>query len=204
MKKADQVRIEEILRHWFGMLMDDAVFPEERARLWFHGGPEFDRLIARKFENDLIAAKAGKLDSWKVSRYGCLALILVLDQFSRHIYRGFPESFAQDAKALSICLGGIDREFDRASRPVERIFFYMPLMHSEDLSVQEKSVKMYTEVVEESSLAIETHTSRAKRFAERHYETIKRFGRFPYRNDILGRITSPAEKEFLKDPDYWF
>ena len=203
-KEQVQQRVDEILRTWFGFLSDDTVFPEDRMSLWFGADEAADNAIRRKFEKDLALAAAGKLDDWKKTRRGCFAFIIVLDQFSRMIYRNRPEAFKQDAKALEACLWGLERDYDRSLRPAERMFFYMPLEHSENLEMQKKSVALYAQLMENAPLSIDTHTSQAHQFALQHCQIIERFGRFPQRNRILGRASTPAELEFLKTPESQF
>jgi uncharacterized protein (DUF924 family) len=126
----------------------------------------------------------------------------LLDQFSRNIYRGTAKAFSQDSLALDVCLRGIEKGFDKRLHPVERLFFYMPLEHSEDLEMQKKSVE-YFSVLEKtftSTPSLVSIISEFKNYAEKHYVIIERFGRFPHRNEVLGRESTPQEIEFLKQP----
>ena len=139
-----EARIEEILHFWFGELADDADFPTEKAKMWFMEGEKADEVIRRTFGEDLALAVDGKLDAWQSSPRGTLALLIVLDQFPRNIYRDRPQSFAQDGKALAVSLKGIETEKDRALKPVERTFFYMPFMHAESHEYQKRSIELFT------------------------------------------------------------
>lgn len=127
---------------------------------------------------------------------------MLLDQFSRNIYRGAPEAFSQDSLALGICKRGIEKGFDRELHPVERIFFYMPFMHSEDLDVQKMSLTLFSELERAFPTPPELSgmLSSSREFAERHYEIIERFGRYPHRNGVLGRESTEEEIVFLKEP----
>lgn len=191
---------EDILSYWFPEGIDNAD-PETRRRQgerWMHGGPEVDREITERFGEVLEQARRGKLDHWAQTLRGRLALIIVLDQFSRHVYRGSPLSYAQDEKALKLALEGIDLGMDRELGAMERMFFWLPLGHSEDLALHERVV-LHAE--EEGANApphlkglYEFGTSQAK--AARR--VIARFGRHPHRNEILGRTSTPEELEYLK------
>lgn len=154
------------------------------------------------FEEDLKLAIEGKLKSWEDASRSTLALIILLDQFSRNIYRGTAKAFAQDSLALEICLRAIDNGFDKMLHSVERLFFYMPLEHSEDIEIQKKSVE-YFSVMEKlfpTPPSLASMVSEFRKYAEMHYVIIERFGRFPHRNEVLGRESTPEEIEFLKQP----
>lgn len=131
-----------------------------------------------------------------------MALIILLDQFSRNIYRGMPEAFSQDALALCISERGIEKGFDKELHPAERIFFYIPFMHSEDIQMQNKSVELYRGLERdfESPADLARMLTNSREFAERHREIIVRFGRYPHRNEILGRESTEEEVKFLKKP----
>src|ERR687894_1623167 len=134
---------EEVLSYWFPQ---DDIFDADQETFkrqmqwWFQGGPDVDREISERFGEVLEQARRGELDHWADTPRGRLALIVVLDQFSRNVYRGSPLSYAQDPKALELAVGGIDAGMDRELSPMERIFFWMPLGHSEDLALQERVV----------------------------------------------------------------
>lgn len=191
---------ETIHRFWFGSALDDAVVADEQSSLWWQKHPDTDRQIRQRFESCLHRAANGELDGWATTPGGRLALILLTDQFPRNMYRNAPESFAYDALALRWCREGLQVGADRALRPIERVFFYLPLEHSESLEDQERAVALFRQLVQDVG------TERAGAFegfldyAIRHRNVIARFGRFPHRNAILGRVSTPEEAAFLKEP----
>jgi len=195
-------RINQILRFWFGNLKEDEIPSDDQRKSWWVKDPEYDERIKDNFGNDLKMAINGELDDWRTGPEGSLALIILLDQFSRNIYRDTSKAFSQDEKAIQICLGGIEKDFDKKLHPVQRIFFYIPLMHSEDIEMQEKSLKYFSGLAEEykEPESIADVVSNSYEFAVKHYDIIKRFGRYPHRNEILGRESTPEEIEFLKEP----
>jgi len=197
-------RIEKVLGFWFGDLPDEWTYPTEKAHQWFRGDEAFHRRIREEFGEDLKLAEEGQLDSWAATARGRLALIIVIDQFVRNIYQDSPHAFAQDAKALELTLVGIDQELDLKLKPVERHFFYMPLMHAENRAAQKKSVELFTKLADDCPPAVEIPMRMALDYAERHAKIIERFGRFPHRNEDLGRASTPEEIGFLKEPNSSF
>jgi len=189
-----------ILNFWFGELLDDATFPTEKGKMWFGDGSKYDETIRSQFGADHEAARNNKLDDWKRTPQDFLALIILLDQFSRHIYRDTPEAFVQDPQALALCLEGLQQKIDQQLKPVERSFFYLPLEHSEDLEVQKVCVEQFRKLVSDSPAAIEFAMANSLEYAVKHFDIINRFGRFPHRNKILGRKSTSEEVEFLKQP----
>lgn len=185
-------RVQEILDFWFGA-PQSADYGKERV-FWFTKNPEFDKELGDRFLQDYEQAAGGELDYLQDSPLGCLALVLLLDQFGRNIFRGTPQSFATDAKALSVAKSAVDRKCDRALLPVQRWFIYLPFEHSENLADQERSVEIF------STLSNDPASANTIDYALRHKAVIERFGRFPHRNKILGRETTPAEAEFLTQP----
>jgi len=200
--KHEKGRQEEILGYWFGELKESEAPSSNYYKIWFAKRIEIDQYIKTTFEDDLELAVGGKLKSWKNTPRGILALIILLDQFSRNIYRGTANAFAQDSLALEICLRGIEKGFDKMLHPVERLFFYMPLEHSEDLEIQRKSVEYFfmMEKLYPTPPSLASMASEFRKYAEMHYVIIERFGRFPHRNEILGRESTTEEIEFLKQP----
>ena len=183
-------RIEQILNFWFGS-PESENYGKSR-KVWFSKDPEFDRDVTDRFLLDYEAAAAGNYDGWSASRDGCLALILLFDQFSRHIFRGDRRAFATDAQALATAQQAIAQDFDQDLLPVQRIFIYLPFEHSENLEHQRLSVELLRQLSDIPEIADQLP------YAIRHKEIIERFGRFPHRNRILGRTTTPEEAEFLK------
>ena len=200
--KHEKGRQEEILQYWFGELKESEAPLEDYYEIWFGKRREVDEFIRTNFEEDLKLAIEGKLKSWEDASRSTLALIVLLDQFSRNIYRETAKAFAHDSLALEICLRGIEKGFDTRLHPVERLFFYMPLEHSEDLEIQKKSVEYFfmMEKLYPTPPSLASMASEFRKYAEMHYVIIKRFGRFPHRNEVLGRESTPEEIEFLKQP----
>src|SRR5689334_2099390 len=176
---------DDVLAYWF------APGPERAAR-WFRGDAATDADCRRRFAATLDAAARGELDGWSATPRGRLALIVVLDQFSRNIHRGTPRAFAQDARALALCLDGLARGDDRTLTPDERGFFYLPLEHAEDAAMQARSVACFEALAAEAPEA-----AGFLPWAREHRDVIARFGRFPARNATLGRPSTPDEEAFL-------
>jgi uncharacterized protein (DUF924 family) len=197
-KKMERIseKAQEILEFWFG---DGAAYRPE----WFEKDPEFDERIRQRFGEDLERAIRGEYDAWAAVARGRLALVILLDQFSRNLFRGSPKSWAQDPKALDLVLEGIKLGHDTALSFTERMFFYLPLEHSEELAMQELSVLTYRALVD-SRPADDGAAKTVMDYAERHHEIIERFGRFPHRNEVLGRESTPEELEFLTQPNSSF
>lgn len=194
--------IENILSFWFGDIEKDKLPEEDYIKRWWVKDSDFDRVIKSRFEGYLNIAIDNNLDSLEKTPEGTLALIILLDQFSRNMYRDSPGSFSNDAKALRICLDGIEKGFDKGLHPVERLFFYMPLMHSEDIKIQQRSMDLLSDLESENirNPEIAKMVSQSKHFSYKHYKIIDKFGRFPHRNKLLGRRSTPEETEFLKLP----
>jgi uncharacterized protein (DUF924 family) len=191
---------EEVLSYWFPEGFDEAD-PQTRrrqAQRWMVGGPEVDREITERFGETLEQARSGELDHWAHTARGRLALIVVLDQFSRNVYRGSPLSYAQDEKALQLAVEGIELGMDRKLSSAERFFFWLPLGHSEDLALQERSVSH----AEEEAANAPSHRKAGAEFevtqAKATRDVIARFGRHPHRNEILDRNSTPEELEYLR------
>lgn len=191
---------DELLQFWFGDDPDDAAVAAAKTELWWGHREETDELLQASFGAATSAAAADMLDHWVGSPRGRLALILLLDQLPRAIHRGTPEAFAQDAKARRVAKQGLESGADRLLRPIERLFVYLPFEHSEDMADQDRSVQLFRD------LAASVPEGQRETFAEfvdyalRHREIVARFGRFPHRNSILGRESTPEEKAFLEQP----
>ena len=197
--------IDEILTFWFEGLNDRKLLDKNApaVKKWFVKNEHFDREIRQQFEENLLKAVRGEYAPWKNSASGRLALVILFDQFSRNMYRGSPKMFAADGAALAVSLRSIEDGFDGKLQLIERIFLYMPLMHAEDLRVQELALKYFGRLVAESKEKSPKNTAYYEysfSFARQHHEIIKEFGRFPHRNNILGRVSTPQESEFLKRP----
>jgi uncharacterized protein (DUF924 family) len=180
----------EVLDFWFGPA--DSPLRGRARKAWFTKSEEFDREIRERFLPLWETVSSGGLSSWQRTPLAALALIVVLDQFPRNMFRGEPRAFASDKLALATAQGTIERRFDRVLRPIERAFVYLPYQHAEDVVAQRGSLLMYEEL---APLGVDH-----REFARRHHDIVARFGRFPHRNDILGRVSTPEEIEFLKQP----
>lgn len=187
-------RIDQILNFWFGHCQEDEAEYGKRRAVWFIKNPKFDQKIQTRFRADYEQAAAGKLDHWKKTSQGCLALILLFDQFPRNMFRGDPQTFATGAQALSVTQHAIAQGFDQELLPVQRWFIYLPFEHSENLEHQHQAVTLFRQ------LGDDPDSLDALDYAIRHRNVIERFGRFPHRNKILGRSSTSEEVEFLKQP----
>lgn len=194
---------QEIHHHWFGFLKAPGHFPKEKMSLWFVQNDEVDRKIRNHYQAVLEQAAKGELEEWKKTPRGYLSLILLLDQFSRHIYRGTPEAYACDGVSLELVEKGVEEQIDMHLYPIERCFFYMPLQHIEDLKVQEKSVKLYSLLIDDLPEELKHTFLEFLKYAKMHYDRIAQFGRFPHRNAILNRPSTPEELEFLESHKNW-
>ena len=192
-------KIEDILKFWFGRVEETIVPSENRAKIWFGESEEIDAEIHQKFSDDLKRSTLGEYDGWCEMPRGQLAMIILLDQYSRHIHRNTLQAYAQDKKALSICLQGIKDEKDHALSLIERVFYYFPLLHSEQLSYQEQSIRVYQNLSDLAFSETRVIYDSFLKFANHHYTIIKNFGRFPQRNKILGRESTSEEIAYLKE-----
>lgn len=183
---------QKVLDFWFGQ-SKHASYGQPRQG-WFIKNLEFDLEVRTRFMPDYAQAEAGNLDSWKNSPQSCLALILLLDQFPRHMFRGTPQAFATDWQALSAAQYAIAQGYDRELLPVQRWFIYLPFEHSENLDHQNQSVSLFEQ------LSDDPDSADTIQYAIRHRKVILLFGRFPHRNAILGRVSTAQEEEFLQQP----
>ncbi len=193
-------RIDALLEYWFHDPRNGAPDLAALHRFWFGKDDAVDATIRRLFESDFTLAAAGRLTGWTGSARGALALVILLDQFSRNMFRGTARAFAQDAQALAICRQAIGAKLDEQLAPIERLFLYLPMGHSEDLAMQDESVASFAALVERCAAADRGHFLDHLEFAEQHRRIIARFGRFPHRNAALGRASTPEEEAFLQEP----
>jgi uncharacterized protein (DUF924 family) len=192
-------RRDDILDFWFGDLSAPRYPSEERYRLWFGKSEQTDRLIEEGFGADLDRASTGEYESWEEDAPGRLALIVLFDQFSRSVYRDTAQAFAFDEHARALALEGLRRGVDHELHPFQRVFFYLPLEHAENLELQTKSVELYRRLLEAAPQYADKLSGYLD-YAERHYEVIERFGRFPHRNRILKRESTLEELVYLNQP----
>jgi uncharacterized protein (DUF924 family) len=186
---------QDVLDFWFD--------PSTEA-LWYARDSMFDARIREHFGDALDAATRGHLDDWAASPQGWLALLIVLDQFSRNIYRDDARAWVMDHKAQGLALAGISRGDDRRLPPLQRLFAYMPLEHAEDLSLQCRCVDLFEQLVSQVSAPKRGRFEDFLAYARRHHELIERFGRFPHRNALLGRASTSAEQDYLARPGSGF
>jgi uncharacterized protein (DUF924 family) len=200
----DQARIEGILSFWFKEQELSAPQIDHRMDMWFSEDPVFDHEIEKEYADDVSAACAGNLDHWAADPHGRLALIILIDQFRRNIYRNSAKAFSKDKLALKLCVEGAMEKKDRSLTPIQRVFFYMPLQHAESRKVQAKSVELYNRLAEMVTPTYRETFLTVAQFAELHKDIIDQFGRFPHRNQLLDRENTAEEAEYLTSdsPDF--
>lgn len=191
---------QSILSFWFGADAADSEVINRQSSRWWGKNETVDREIRERFAGLHARLIRGELDDWKADDRGRLAMIILADQFPRNMYRDTPKAFASDAQAVSLTLDGIEAGTDRRLRLVERVFFYMPLMHAESRALQDRAVALYRDLAGETEGELRKKFEYNLDFAERHRDIVQRYGRFPHRNRILGRESTAAEREFLKQP----
>ena len=195
----DQARIDAILAFWFQEKELTAPQIDGRMDVWFGEDAVLDEEIRANFSGDVEEASAGRLDHWAHTPRGRLALIILLDQFRRNIHRGTPEAYAEDRRALKLCVEGAMEKKDKGLPPIQRVFFYMPLQHAESRKVQTKSVAIYAKLADAVSPTLTETFMTIAQFAELHHDIVQQFGRFPHRNAVLDRANTPEEEEYLAD-----
>jgi uncharacterized protein (DUF924 family) len=173
---------DDILEFWY---------TEPASKHWFNSTPELDELIRSRYQALWQQAKAGDLDEWMQTPEGCLALVIILDQFPLNMFRGRPESFATEQQAVEVAGHALEQGFDKQIPKQQIAFLYMPFMHSESLEDQDRCVALFEAVGLEDNL----------KFARHHREIVRRFGRFPHRNVILGRQSTEEELRWLESDE---
>ena len=169
----------------------DFWFAQDTRKLWFNSTAEFDQLLRERYLETWEQARRGQLDHWMQSAEGCLALVIVLDQLPLNMFRGDAQSYATEARSREVARQAIERKFDQLLDVDRRAFLYMPFMHSEDLEDQELALELFDQPGLESSL----------RFARHHHAIVAKYGRFPHRNEALGRSSSDAEIEYMNSKE---
>ncbi len=199
------VTLADVLEFWFGSAESDVEILEAKNKLWFGKDPNIDKQIETTFADLVQLATTHPLSAAGLSpQQAQLARIILLDQFPRNIYRNTPQAFATDPLALEIALDGIAAGEDCLLRPIERVFFYLPLEHSENLELQKRSVELFQRLHADVPLGWREAFTGFVEYALRHQVVIERFGRFPHRNAILGRASTEAEQDFLRQPNSSF
>jgi uncharacterized protein (DUF924 family) len=187
-------RAQALLDVWFGPPNDPA--REERRDIWFHSTPEYDEMLRRLFLADYERAACGGLAAWETEPEGALALALLLDQIPRNIFRATPRCYATDAMARAVADRAMARGFDMKVPSAWRLFFYMPLHHSENLADQQRATALVASLPDRG----DPERGENRRYGLPYVDVIERFGRFPHRNAILGRQSTPEELAFLARP----
>lgn len=191
------MRAKAVLDFWFGDNSEKV--PVEQQKKWFSANKEFDSSIKKQFTSMLLSGSRGELDEWEITPEGRLAFIILLDQFSRNIFRGTANAFLYDEKALSLARDGVEFKHDISLSIFQRVFLYMPYQHSENLKVQQRGVELFAQLIEHSQNQAEKNFAQiCYKFALQHHELIQRFGRFPHRNKILGRQSTADELAYLE------
>lgn len=176
---------EDVYKFWFA---------DHGRDDWFEGAPEFDQKLRDLFADTHPRVAAGEAYTWRQTPHGRLAEIIVLDQFSRQLFRDEARAFTQDPMALALAQEAVAGGYDKALPEEERLFIYMPYMHSESVAIHEEAMRLFTDLGNENNLDYE----------KRHFEVIKRFGRYPKRNQALGRESSAEEKAYIAETDSVF
>lgn len=189
----------EILNFWFGSPLQQAWPDPDRNSLWFGGGPEQDHRIRTQFGGLVDLAMASGLTEWEQSVPTRIALILLLDQFSRNVYRGTAQAFSGDERARQLVLESLQQDHEQHLPAVGRVFLYMPLMHAEDLMLQNECVRRFQDLHDASTGPLRDALSGNLRAAIQHRDIVAQFGRFPHRNAVLGRQDTPQEASFLRE-----
>ena len=189
---AHQAGARAVLDFWFGA--PDSPEHGGRRDVWFKKSDALDQLVRERFLSVHELAARGALAEWGNTPQSLLALVIVLDQFPRNMFRNDARAFATDAPALAAAERMIERGWDRQLAPIERWFAYLPYQHAEDLAMQQRGLELFESVREDPALAD------VPEWARKHYDVIARFGRFPHRNAVLGRASTPQEVEFLAQP----
>ena len=193
-------RIAQVLEFWLGAAQPTDASALTRQSMWFTKSDALDAEIRSRFGAWVEAARAGRLDGWAETAHGRLALVVLLDQFSRNAWRGQPEGFAGDAQALVLALQALENGHWEAVPPLAQFFLAMPVEHAEDPTMQARSVALFTHLAAQATPATQPVLRSALEFAHQHQKVIARFGRFPHRNAALGRDSTAEEKAFVAQP----
>jgi uncharacterized protein (DUF924 family) len=189
---------EEVLSFWFVSTPRDEQELMEQGRRWMAGGEAMDAEVRQRFGSTVEAALTGELDGWASTARGRLALIVVLDQFTRNYFRGDPRTYSGDAHAQALALAAVDGKEHEQLEPHERLFVFMPLLHAEDMTLQRRGLEYARSMLSLTGhwrFMAEMHVEQT----EKYNDIIRRFGRFPHRNELLGRESTADERLFLED-----
>ncbi len=193
-----KVTPEDILTFWFADAVGDPAKAMQRRSFWFQANPAVDESIAKRFSTSVRCAARGEFTAWEQGPRSCLALVILLDQFPRNLYRGKAEAFEHDSRALDVASRGVAAGFLEQLSLVEQRFFVLPYEHSEDVSIQRAGIGLLKQIVDGADPEWKPSARVSLEFARRHLKIVERFGRFPHRNAVLGRSSTPAEQEYLE------
>lgn len=197
-------QVDQVLAFWFGTAFltqaaHGSFWPEPTvSKIWFNSTSKDDKVISQQFGELVEAALNGELNVWADNANSLLALVVLLDQFPRNMFRGTSKAFAGDAKAVELVRKGIEQGKELALPSVGQVFFYMPLMHSESLADQQQCIACFEQLHQRIDLSLKSHIQNNLRFAHDHLKVIEQFGRFPHRNAVLGRESTQQELDYLK------
>lgn len=194
---------EAILHFWFGDSITEGIEATARFNSWFQPTPKHDALLRDRFVATVERAVAGEFDHWVESPLGSLALIILLEQLTRTIYRGTRGAFATDARASAIALQGIERQFDLGLTLIERVIFYIPFEHAENLEMQDRCVGYFQQLDDLATPEFKEITAACVVSSREHREVICKFGHFPHRNGVLGRSSTDEELEWVEHHHGW-
>lgn len=189
---------EDVLDFWLGPLDEHGFSDDDHRKRWFQKDESFDALLRERFGALHARAARGELDDWGETPRGRVALVILLDQMSRNLHRGTPAMYAHDDEALAIARRALEAGDDEVLEAQERYFLYMPFLHAEDGAAQERCVELFEQAQQE--LPPEIAERFDPKWAVLHRDVVKRFGRFPHRNELLGRESTAEEEAFLKEP----
>ena len=190
--------IDDVLDAWFGD-EDSGRRDLPQGKRWFSGGEALDARLRERFGATIDAAARGELEAWRATPEGTLALIVVLDQFTRNVHRGTAEAFAHDARALALAEEGVARGYLERLPPVQAVFHVLPFEHDESRASQRRALELLKGPAEDAPAEVADFMQGALESAEEHAAIIERFGRYPYRNEVLGRESTPEEEAWLAD-----
>ncbi len=190
---------DSLLEVWFGDDLDIRETVVARVRTWFEGGAAFDEALKRRFGSLPDRALRGEFAAWRETPRQTVALVLALDQLPRNLFRDTGRAFAYDTAAVDTTRWAISHEMDEQVHPVEAAFFYFPLEHAEDIDLQTQCVSLFRRLTDRAPSSLRDVFESFESFAERHRGVIERFGRFPHRNELLGRVSTPEESRYLRE-----
>ncbi|MCH9687621.1 MAG: DUF924 domain-containing protein [Deltaproteobacteria bacterium] len=196
----EQLDPEQVIEFWFGSIADDGACQPAFIKRWWAKDAVFDREVSTRFAQSIADAEAGRLNAFKQSPEGCLALILLCDQMTRNSRRNQPEMYSADPFAQQTVRHALEQQFDRELRTMQRYFLLMPLMHAESRELQKEGVARFDQLVRDAEPGALEAARGAADYMRKHEVIVARFGRFPHRNEILGRQSTPEEIAFLQEP----